>query len=93
METEGRAAQSLPRGVPIAFAERPRGQGLQDPGLGEEGTVPKDRDLTVRLSPAGLLTITSDRSGQRAAIRRAGAELQPPPETAPSRRPQPQTPT
>lgn len=78
---------------------RVRSAGSGAPGTQSGGTLPKDPGLAALLAvltePCWPSTTTSDGSGQRAVMRRAGAELPPPlpPEPAPSRRPQPQTPT
>lgn len=93
VESQSREVQSVPRGgrLPhLAFAERSRGKDRRIRGPRTPASTVSSRSAP---SPAGLPTTTSDGPGQRAAIRRAGAELAPPPETAPRRRPQPQTPT
>lgn len=100
METEGREVQSLAHGGSEGqrLCSANHGLGPQGPGLRAEGTLPKDPGLAtlleVRPEPCWPSATPADRSGERAAIKRAGAESPPPPpETAPSRRPQPQTPT
>lgn len=99
VETEGPEVQSLARGQsrPAGGPRLCSAPGVRAAGSRTQWTLPKGRGLSallaVRTEPCQPPATTSADSGQRAAIRRAGAEIQPLQETAPSRRPQPQTPT